>query len=242
MGSGKYQGLVATTAPASGGVNQRFCSRPQGAAGSHGLASTGRTQLHCRPLRRQPSAAGGAAPAAGAAAALGEAALPPACPPARRLPLGGPVPVAGEGMGSMPHEEGDFGDTIIAPLYEFLRESLRSAAVVGERVMYDDFNELFWDVERVKKLLPLSGTPGQRLGQGASHALPYRLPPHSLHYRHARAARDGRVPPLSRAAVRGREARGRRDGRAPRALLQNVPREGRLVPRVLRVRHMTRRQ
>ena len=28
--------------------------------------------------------------------------------------------------------------------------------------MYDDFNELFWDVERVKKLLPLSGTPEQR--------------------------------------------------------------------------------
>ena len=36
--------------------------------------------------------------------------------------------------------------------------------------MYDDFNELFWDVERVKKLLPLSGTPEQRLERGASHA------------------------------------------------------------------------
>ena len=33
---------------------------------------------------------------------------------------------------------------------------------ISERVMYDDFNELFWDVERVKKLLPLSGTPEQR--------------------------------------------------------------------------------
>ena len=31
--------------------------------------------------------------------------------------------------------------------------------------MYDDFNELFWDVERVKKLLPLSGTPEQASAQ-----------------------------------------------------------------------------
>ena len=78
---------------------------------------------------------------------------------ARRLPLGGPVPVAGEGMGSMPHEEGDFGDTIIAPLYEFLRESLRSAAVVGERVMYDDFNEAFWDATTLRDWLPTGTAP-----------------------------------------------------------------------------------
>ena len=79
---------------------------------------------------------------------------------ARRLPLGGPVPVAGEGMGSMPHEEGDFGDTIIAPLYEFLRESLRSAAVVGERVMYDDFNEAFW---RLPRCAPPTGGAARRV-------------------------------------------------------------------------------
>jgi hypothetical protein len=38
--------------------------------------------------------------------------------------------------------------------------------------MYDDFNELFWDVERVKKLLPLSGTPEQREhgGRRTAHA------------------------------------------------------------------------
>ena len=76
--------------------------------------------------------------------------------------------------------------------------------------MYDDFNELFWDVERVKKLLPLSGTPEQASAQFCASAILPRL-------RRARAARDGRVPPLSRAAVRGGEARGRRDGRAPRA-------------------------
>ena len=100
---------------------------------------------------------------------------------------------------------------------------------ISERVMYDDFNELFWDVERVKKLLPLSGTPDTSL-ELTSYCSP--LMTHHSSFRHARAARDRRVPPLSRAVVRGGEARGRRDGRAPRALLQDVPREGRLVPRV----------
>jgi len=52
MGSGKYQRLVATTAPASGGVNQRFCSGSEAPPGGPSLVGPRIVLFACKPRGR----------------------------------------------------------------------------------------------------------------------------------------------------------------------------------------------
>ena len=87
---------------------------------------------------------------------------------------------------------------------------------ISERVMYDDFNELFWDVERVKKLLPLSGTPEQREHGGRRTAHASRSPLAPLPPLQARpsSARRARTSTFASCCARRRSARAARPSRS----------------------------
>ena len=56
---------------------------------------------------------------------------------------------------SMPYPPSDFLDSVVRPVYLFLRREVleRREEPVGERVMYDDVNEFFWYKDRLRLLV-----------------------------------------------------------------------------------------
>ena len=77
--------------------------------------------------------------------------LPPQTPPLRP----GSTALYLLPSSTMPYPPSDFLDSIVRPIYLFLRREVleRREEPVGERVMYDDVNEFFWYKDRLRLLI-----------------------------------------------------------------------------------------